>query len=89
MLPLQTCAVESTQILGPTNFRTLFMTNNLGAALEGTGQLDRAEDVLRQTLALRRKILGEQDSNTQRDDGFSGSGFARSGKPELRGYSAS
>ena len=70
-LPLEERAVnEITEILGPTNFRTLFMTNNLGAALEGTGQVDRAESVLRQTLELRRKIHGELHSNTQRTMAF-------------------
>ncbi len=82
-LPLEARAVdEITKLLGPNNFRTLFMTNNLGAALEGTGQLAQAEATLRKTLAERRKIHGDMNSNTQRTIAFLARLLMRREKPE-------
>ena len=75
-LPLQARAVEeSTQILGPNNFRTLFMTNNLGAALEGTGQVDRAEEVLRTDTRTAAEDPWRPAFQYPAHDGFSGPGF--------------
>jgi tetratricopeptide (TPR) repeat protein len=82
-LPLETRAVaEITKLLGPENYRTLYMTNNLGMALEATGQLDLAEATLRKTLALRRGILGDLDSNTQRTTAFLARLLIRRDRPE-------
>ena len=57
---------QRTRFSAPPNYRTLYLTNNLGIALEGTGQLDLAESTLRTTLELRRKIHGDLNSSTQR-----------------------
>jgi tetratricopeptide (TPR) repeat protein len=82
-LPVEARAVdEITAILGPSSFRTLFMTNNLGAALEGTGRLDEAEATLRKTLELRRKIHGDLNSNTQRTIAFLARLLTRRSNPE-------
>jgi tetratricopeptide (TPR) repeat protein len=82
-LPVEARAVdEITAILGPNSFRTLFMTNNLGAALEGTGRLDEAEATLRKSLELRRKIHGDLNSNTQRTIAFLARLLTRRSNPE-------
>ena len=71
-----------TRILGPENFRTLFTTNNLGVALEGSGRLDEAEATLRKTLELRRKVLGDHNSHTQRTMAFLARLLVRRNNPE-------
>ena len=82
-LPIQARAVEEmTRILGPENFRTLFTTNNLGVALEGNGRLDEAEATLRKTLELRRKVLGDLNSHTQRTMAFLARLLVRRDNPE-------
>ncbi|MGH7245272.1 MAG: protein kinase domain-containing protein [Phycisphaerales bacterium] len=55
---------EAEKEFGPQNHRTMDLRNQLGGALKWKGDLKASREVYEQTLADRRKVLGEKDVDT-------------------------